>query len=237
MAKKFYDFSKVLDAARNGDDEPMERLIDQVVEGSRDEDSVQGLDPAGREPQSIEARLPSKKGNDAVGSMSSSVTPFRRIGEQISILWSEHPFGGVVFAFEAEARRLDRIYWALEHAKTWGEFRRLLPEGEWDDVVEALDLTDQDNLQFEDDQSPWIAFLGQPFDACELTGDGDYPKWLQQHMDKVLPPDLVEKYGEWQRSSFNGEFLHIDPDHIDEIVTALRNRGYQVDEGRGLTFY
>jgi len=42
----------------------------------------------------------------------------------------------VVFAERRSAERVAQIRAALENSATWGEFRRALPEGEWEDIFQ-----------------------------------------------------------------------------------------------------
>ena len=46
--------------------------------------------------------------------------------------------GGLVVQSVEDAIYQDAIQGAIEEAKTYGEFRRLLPEGEWENVVDPL---------------------------------------------------------------------------------------------------
>jgi hypothetical protein len=44
-----------------------------------------------------------------------------------------------------------------------------------------------------------------------LTADGLYPPWLQREMDKVLPPDILERFEDTQELwPCNDPYPHID---------------------------
>jgi hypothetical protein len=74
----------------------------------------------------------------------------------------------------------------------------------------------------------------------EELGEGEhpYPPWLQKEMDKVLPPDILERFedtdGFWPCQD---PYTHIDPEHKDEIIALLEQRGFTVEDGRDLDFY
>ena len=79
---------------------------------------------------------------------------------------------GALFAFAETAMRSHAIQCALSDARTWGEFRRLLPAGEWADLEECL-AVDED-----DDCRPWEDDLAR-FDRAlvsEVVGS-DYGTW------------------------------------------------------------
>ena len=122
----------------------------------------------------------------------------------------------VTFARRSDAEEVALIWTALKTAKTWGEFRAKLPDGEW-----------EANLEDFFDESPPDE---EPFDAGEVPGhlDGDYPQWLRQTMLEWFPPELIDKYGDIQTSVLNGEFLDLPADKAEEIVADLRAMGHTV---------
>src|ERR1700750_2756841 len=56
-----------------------------------------------------------------------------------TLLYTQHPNGGLVFATARSAVRCATINRALSKATTWGEFRRMLPEDEWYDIVDMVE--------------------------------------------------------------------------------------------------
>jgi hypothetical protein len=94
----------------------------------------------------------------------------------------------VVFAERSRAERVAQIRAALENSATWGEFRRALPEGEWEDRF-------QDYYDDAAEQPPAddVAFVIA--DAAPEYFDGDYPEWLRQVQLEWFPQELIVKYG------------------------------------------
>ena len=45
---------------------------------------------------------------------------------------------GWIFIREEEALRLAQIHWALQGASTWGEFRRMAPNGVYEEIIEMF---------------------------------------------------------------------------------------------------
>jgi hypothetical protein len=135
----------------------------------------------------------------------------------------------VVFESVEQALYDEAVHGALAEAQTWGEFRRMLPAGEWESIEEALceaetsDEDDPNRLQWERARTP--------FDPSAIPGfnDGDYPRWAQQRIDDVLPADLLATFAEKQSSVHNGAFWFIPNDRAEALAEALRARGYRVE--------
>lgn len=92
-------------------------------------------------------------------------------------------FECALFAERSKAERVAQIWRALNESKTWGEFRRGLPEGEWEDL--PIDW----NGEEPSDDDPFS------YDDVPGAADGDYPEWLQKTQLEWFPEDLSEKYG------------------------------------------
>ena len=137
--------------------------------------------------------------------------------------------GGLVFQRVADAVYDEALHGALSEAKTWGEFRRLLPEGEWETIQDLLidwggyDEDDPERERWELDETP--------FSPHSIPGfsDGDYPTWAQQSLDEVLPEDLLLTFGTRASSVHNGPFWLVPHDAAEPLVAAPRARGYQVE--------
>lgn len=130
-----------------------------------------------------------------------------------------------------------QIYNALHSAKTWGEYRRLLPEGEWEERAEMYPVMSEDGKPLMRDGAPVLEYEeGQddddPFDADSVpgVGDGDYPTWLQQSMIDWLPEPILEKYGRYYDTRLNGDSVEFDSADRDAIVEELRALGHTVTE-------
>lgn len=127
-------------------------------------------------------------------------------------------FECALFAERSKAERVAQIKLALSEAKTWGEFRRGLPDDEWEDLPIEWDEEPPDDYLFSADVIPGYS-------------DGDYPEWLQKTQLEWFPEDLAEKYGgEVASSMLNGPFLELPPDRAEEIAEELRLRGHTVEK-------
>lgn len=157
------------------------------------------------------------------------------------LLYRDHPNGGAVFAEKAVALRIDAIHRALDKAKTWGEFRRMLPKGEWAKLERQL-MEDGDPRSAEDDDeairwdlddTPFSGYGG----SIPSASDGDYPLWLQQVQDKILPSDILKTFATLKDSVLNGYFWYIEEEKGDQIAALLRARGYTVERADKLQFW
>lgn len=141
--------------------------------------------------------------------------------------------GGLVVQFVEEAMYQDAIVGAIDEAKTYGELRRLLPEGEWDKIVDRLSPPDEG----EEAVACWLEDAGfdwnTPFSDSLIDGysDGDYPRWAQAEMDGVLPEALLKKYATSKSSVHNGPYWHIPHESADALIADLRALGYRVEDG------
>ena len=125
-----------------------------------------------------------------------------------------------------------QVYTALEDSKTWGEFRRLLPEGEWGFLCNQLMSCagwherndEQPELNWQDDEAP--------FDANVIPGFLlDYPRWAQQHIGKIIPPSVLKRHGTLTPAANRnqGAFWVIPVEKTHPLVNELRRRGYHVE--------
>jgi hypothetical protein len=130
--------------------------------------------------------------------------------------------GSVVFAERNRAAYVAQIRKALEDSKTWGELRRNLPDGEWEDYLQP---------HFEDYEEE-VPADDEPFQSADAPGhgDGDCPAWLAQEQLDSFPPELIKKYdGGVGPSVLNGEFLDLPSDKAEHIAEDLRAMGHTVD--------
>jgi hypothetical protein len=140
---------------------------------------------------------------------------------------------GLVVQCVEDAIYQDAIIGAIAEAQTYGEFRRLLPDGEWETVVERLPVPeaweDADAVWYDDPAFDW----NTPFDATLVAGycEGDYPAWAQAEMDSVLPEELLDKYATSASSVHNGPYWHIPHESAAALIADLRALGYSVDDG------
>jgi hypothetical protein len=133
---------------------------------------------------------------------------------------------GLVFAYIDRAKEIHDINRALHEASTWGDFRRLMPEDEYNRVktlAEEYDCEVSEYSEFHAEQVPGYA-------------DGDYPDWLQAEMDRVLPDDILEEFAVSQSTVLSGDYYHIEERALGAIVERLEKSGYRVSDGSDLDF-
>ena len=64
------------------------------------------------------------------------------------------------------------------------------------------------------------------------TKDGDYPDWPAQKALRWMPPDLIEKFGRVEESTFNGQFLHIRKENEDNVYEVwVKNQSIPLPAG------
>ena len=130
--------------------------------------------------------------------------------------------GEVVFAERNRAAYVAHILKALEESETWGELRRNLPNGEWEEYFQP---------HFEDREEE-VPADDELFEAADAPGhgDGDYPAWLAQEQLEWFPPELIKKYGgDVGQTALNGAFLELPADKAEQIADDLRAMGHTVE--------
>ena len=145
------------------------------------------------------------------------------------LFYTVGPTGGLVFAEAGRVLKVAGVYRAIEDSRTWGEFRKALPLGEYERIAQIL--KDCGDGELPDDSDVFNAEMVPGF--C----DGDYPPWLEQEMESLSPWEVIERFGRREQTSFNGSFYHLDPEHGEEIIRVLRQHGYVVEEADDLTFH
>ena len=146
----------------------------------------------------------------------------------------------LIFTSPERAVEIDRLRRALETSETWGEFRRRIgPEAHAELFGEDFYDPDPDDDPEDSDEDPLKASADAPFnvDWVPRYGDGDWPRWLAQEMDKHLPTEILERYATYEESVFNGPFYKIDPQHREAIVNELTDVGFTVEERTDLDFW
>lgn len=144
---------------------------------------------------------------------------------------------GPVFALKDDAEHVAAVNNALNTAKTWGEYRSLLPAGEWEAHGETFPvLYDTGELVMKDGK-PVLEYLedqedDDPFDPDNVpgVGDGDYPIWLQQVMLDWMPESILEKYGKHYGTRLNGDSVEFKSEDLGAIIEELRALEYTVTE-------
>jgi hypothetical protein len=136
--------------------------------------------------------------------------------------------GGLVFALEHEARRVAQIHRAINTARTWAEFRSLMPRKDYSEVLASRDDADLPRPRGSDE------FSGERIPGWS---DGDYPTWLQQEMSYVVPLEVLKAYGTLHSTFINGEYWHLPPERTSAIVAALEILGMVAINAEKLQFH
>lgn len=146
-----------------------------------------------------------------------------------TLFYRVHPWnGGVVFADEERAKFISLIYEALRTARTWGEFKQLMPVKEYQKIRRQFDEQGEPRPRLDEDfSSEYVA--GVP--------DGDYPPWLQAEMERIIPRDILRQFGKSETTHLNGPYWHIPEAQIEPMATALRKRGFKVIKAEHLPFH
>ncbi|SRR5579875_65316 len=158
---------------------------------------------------------------------------------------------GLVFVPRRVASELATIWRALDSSKTWGEFRtsighriyrRVLERGQFDGAYSFASFQaelKENNRNFTEEEAAQayrelpvgdrLPLDDDPFEMYSIDGvaDGDWPDWPEQLMLSWMPGEILDQYGKQESSVLNGPFAVLDEDHEDEIVAALRRRGYR----------
>lgn len=132
----------------------------------------------------------------------------------------------VVFAPPTRARHVDQIHRAIEESKTWGEFRRRLPEIEY----QRLYAKDHEARETADDE---------PFNSDCVPGysDGDYPPWLAPEQHRYLPASVLNEFATRGDTFINGSFWRLDATRAAVIMERLQRLGYKVEHRDDLKFW
>ncbi len=136
--------------------------------------------------------------------------------------------GGVVFASPVRAKLIAAIHEAISTSDTWEQFRSRMPVDEFERLL-ASSFDDADERPEDSDH-----FSGSSIPDWE---EGDYPHWLQQEMDRVLPRIVLDDYAEKMETSFNGHYWHIPAESCDEVCEVLKALGFVLEHRGDLPFH
>lgn len=118
---------------------------------------------------------------------------------------------GVVFAPEDRAVLVNRIREVISSGISLSEFAKQFPADIVEEVKDyVLDEDDPDDNPIIDANSAWE------------------PPWLQQEMLSWFPKDLAKKYGSGEETMHDGDYLHIRPECMNEVVAELEKRGHEL---------
>jgi hypothetical protein len=136
--------------------------------------------------------------------------------------------GGIVIARRDRAELISRIHDAIESATTWSEFRRLMPRSSYSQIIDTV--ADEQGARPKGND---------PFDSSKVPGyaDGDYPPWLAQEMEKVLPKAVVSEFATRRDSVLNGPYLHIDRKRLKELNARLSEEWFELEDGTAFSVF
>jgi hypothetical protein len=102
----------------------------------------------------------------------------------------------LVFIPVGRALQLAAIHRAIKVAKTWRQFREMIPAEDWNELL----------AEFREDD--WTPDPDEAFDCFALPGceDGDYPEWPQQEMMLRLPPHAIAPYATMHHTVMDGPY-------------------------------
>jgi hypothetical protein len=157
-------------------------------------------------------------------------------------LWSDDT--GVFFKKETYARfRLIEL--AIKKAKTWQDLEKLLPDGEfknfsfwWVNGGEWV-YEDLEDLRFIDskDLAEFWKLCGEgrlvrsedEYDPNLLgVSEGDYPAWLNDTADEILPKEFIKRFGKGVASMVSGYWIEYQLSDLMEMVENLGSHGFSV---------
>ena len=139
---------------------------------------------------------------------------------------------------------------ALEKAKTWGEFRTLMPKGEFEELWHWLSNTgekiywdgekylfiepeqlDQFLKDAEGDEDYYIIRASDEFDSFGVPGvpDGDYPQFISSMLEGFTE-EFNDKFGEQIASYFSGVWWEFPMDDFVEMKEYLFHHGFSVEK-------
>jgi len=149
----------------------------------------------------------------------------------------------------SEALRLVSIHKAINHSKTWGDFKRQLRPEDWQEVLKGFPtLADyRDEESFASDEEALESYhslrFGErmPIDSDKFKpdwvpgfSDGDWPQWPAQQALNWVPAKIQRQFGKTNSSALNGSFLKLDPQRAAEIIAAMEEIGYVCERNDAL---
>lgn len=137
--------------------------------------------------------------------------------------------GGVVFARPERAVEIAKIHDAIASSSTWRDFESAMSAEHFSQLI-AKSFVEIGEPRPEP---------GDPFSGECIPGwtDGDYPEWLQQEMDGVVPRTILEQFGRLESTSINGSFWFVPKECLSEICDAIRSLGWEVENAQELPFH
>jgi hypothetical protein len=135
--------------------------------------------------------------------------------------------GSVIIAKEQRARFVGQIHHALNTSKTWGEFRLAMPRGEYSEIMRMRDGNGHPRPKSSDEFEP---------EGLPGYSDGDYPPWLAAEIGRVVPVEILQKFGTREQTFLNGSFWKIPEANCDAIIEALTQKGFILERAQDIPF-
>ena len=153
------------------------------------------------------------------------------------------------FFLRDDAEYLHEVEKAIASAKTVGEFRAMLPVGEfesfssWDRNEDGLIYFDGEKYLFseegvlsevpKDHEYPEesIVRADDPLDLEKVIpgfSDGNYPPFFEAQQEDFLPEDFCKQYGKYDGSPAVGAWWEFPVDKAKEMKIELESRGFSV---------
>lgn len=168
-------------------------------------------------------------------------TQMNRAGSTIELIYG-HGGEGLVFLERGYAVEIRDFRNALYKAVTWGELRSMVSEERYQETFEAWKEYELDRLMDEEDNEEELEVpLPNPdevFDAELVPGyaDGDWPEFAQRAMNTWVDDEIIEEYGWYVETIFNGYYPVIAFENEEKVVSLLKKQGYICTPDADLTW-
>lgn len=152
----------------------------------------------------------------------------------------------LIFIPEEQAKAWARRWYAIQNAKSWGEFIAMTSQEDFDELIlEILETLGHEALfpqyQMGEDLSLYITDLvlpqaDDPFTTDILPGfdEGEYMPHPAQEIIAWLPDELQENIGELQLDEAAGFIYYIQPENTELVLTSLQAAGFNTRHDEAL---
>lgn len=161
----------------------------------------------------------------------------------VFVLWQDD---SGIFVDADQYDRDTKIHVALGSAKTWGEFRKLMPPDEFEELSQwrcndGEQIFEQQDIYYliqHGDLPEFMESMGEDyiihstdtFDPMQVWGfgDGDYPGLHNNTSDDSFHDEFVQKYGTPVSSMVAGSWTQYPLDKLEEMTAELEKYGFEV---------
>jgi hypothetical protein len=142
-----------------------------------------------------------------------------------------------------------RVQYAIRSSKNWAEFIKRLPEGEWDRLLENLEIDDavtfeqyckkkkldpeaaasRSQFMEDEDLELRVPLPDEGFDPCWINGyeDGDWPGSYWSDMLAALPERAIAACGGTQYAMMGGFFPNFHTEKLPMLKSLLQQGGFR----------